>query len=104
MNRIDLMDRTVVVTGGACGIGLAVAERALQSGANVALWDVDAGRLARTSAELKAAYKERGGSDSVVELTDEASVEAATQKALAAHGRINVLVNNAGITGSNGTT
>jgi 2-dehydro-3-deoxy-L-rhamnonate dehydrogenase (NAD+) len=104
MNRIDLAGRVVVVTGGARGIGLAVAERALQSGADVALWDVDGERLARTSAELRVAYKERTVSDAVVELTDEASVDAAAQKAVATHGKIDVLVNNAGITGGNGTT
>jgi 2-dehydro-3-deoxy-L-rhamnonate dehydrogenase (NAD+) len=104
MNRIDLAGRVVVITGGARGIGLAVAERALQSGADVALWDVDGERLARTSGELRAAYRERTVSDAVVELTDEASVDAAAQKAVATHGRIDVLVNNAGITGGNGTT
>jgi 2-dehydro-3-deoxy-L-rhamnonate dehydrogenase (NAD+) len=104
MNRIDLAQRVVVITGGARGIGLAVAERALQSGADVALWDVDGERLSRTAAELKAAYKERTVSDAVVELTDQSSVDAAAQKAVAAHGKIDVLVNNAGITGGNGTT
>ncbi|MDR5739661.1 MULTISPECIES: SDR family NAD(P)-dependent oxidoreductase [unclassified Caballeronia] len=104
MNRIDLAGRSVVITGGARGIGLAVAERALASGANVALWDLDAERLQRTSGELASKNKERIVSDAVVELTDEASVEAAVQKTLAAHGRIDVLVNNAGITGGNGTT
>jgi 2-dehydro-3-deoxy-L-rhamnonate dehydrogenase (NAD+) len=104
MNRIDLAGRVVIVTGGARGIGLAVAERALESGADVSLWDVDGERLARTSAELSAQFKERTVSDAVVELTDESSVDAAVKKALAAHGKIDVLVNNAGITGGNGTT
>ncbi|WP_250440547.1 SDR family NAD(P)-dependent oxidoreductase [Caballeronia sp. AZ1_KS37] len=104
MNRIDLANRVVIVTGGARGIGLAVAERALQSGAEVSLWDVDGERLARTSAELAANYRERKVSDAVVELTEESSVDAAVNKALAAHGKIDVLVNNAGITGGNGTT
>jgi 3-oxoacyl-[acyl-carrier protein] reductase len=104
MNRIDLAERTVVITGGARGIGLAVAERALASGANVALWDVDAERLQRTRAELASKHEERTVSESVVELTDEASVDAAVQSTLAAHGKIDVLVNNAGITGGNGTT
>jgi 3-oxoacyl-[acyl-carrier protein] reductase len=94
----------VIITGGARGIGLAVAERALESGADVSLWDVDGERLARTSAELSAKYKERKVSDAVVELTDESSVDAAAKKTFAAHGRIDVLVNNAGITGGNGTT
>jgi 3-oxoacyl-[acyl-carrier protein] reductase len=70
----------------------------------VSLWDVDGERLARTSAELSAKYKERKVSDAVVELTDESSVDAAANKTLAMHGRIDVLVNNAGITGGNGTT
>jgi NAD(P)-dependent dehydrogenase (short-subunit alcohol dehydrogenase family) len=104
MNRIDLASRVVIITGGARGIGLAVAERALESGADVSLWDVDGERLARTSAELSAKYEERKVSDAVVELTDESSVDAAANKTLAMHGRIDVLVNNAGITGGNGTT
>ncbi|GJH19508.1 SDR family oxidoreductase [Caballeronia novacaledonica] len=104
MNRIDLASRVVIITGGARGIGLAVAERALESGADVSLWDVDGERLARTSAELSAKYKERKVSDAVVELTDESSVDAAAKKTFSAHGRIDVLVNNAGITGGNGTT
>ncbi|QSN62953.1 MULTISPECIES: SDR family NAD(P)-dependent oxidoreductase [unclassified Caballeronia] len=104
MNQIDLAERTVVITGGARGIGLAVAERALASGANVALWDVDAERLQRTRAELASKHEQRIVSESVVELTDEASVDAAVQSTLAAHGKIDVLVNNAGITGGNGTT
>jgi len=104
MNRIDLEGRSVVITGGARGIGLAVAERALASGASVALWDVDAERLQRTRTELASKHEARTVSEAVVELTDEASVEAAVQATLAAHGKIDVLVNNAGITGGNGTT
>jgi 3-oxoacyl-[acyl-carrier protein] reductase len=101
MNQVDLEGRTVVITGGARGIGYAVAQRSLKSGAQVALWDIDAERLQRASDELDAAGRV---SASVVELTDEASVDAAVQKTLAAHGKIDVLVNNAGITGGNGTT
>ncbi|WP_244817112.1 SDR family NAD(P)-dependent oxidoreductase [Caballeronia sp. Lep1P3] len=104
MNRIDLADRSVVITGGARGIGLAVAERALASGASVALWDVDAERLQRTRAELSSKYDGRTVSEAVVELTDESSVNAAVEATLAAHGKIDVLVNNAGITGGNGAT
>jgi 3-oxoacyl-[acyl-carrier protein] reductase len=46
MNQIDLKGRVAVITGGAQGIGYAAAERMLQSGANVVLWDIDAARLA----------------------------------------------------------
>ncbi|SAL25254.1 SDR family NAD(P)-dependent oxidoreductase [Caballeronia telluris] len=101
MNQVDLAGRTVVITGGARGIGYAVAQRSLKSGAQVALWDIDAERLQRAADELDGA---KSVSATVVELTDEASVEAAVQKTLAAHGKIDVLVNNAGITGGNGST
>jgi len=101
MNRIDLEGRVVVITGGARGIGYAVAQRALNSGAAVALWDVDAERLARTERELAGLGKV---SVTTVELTDEASVAHAVTQTLAAHGAIDVLINCAGITGGNGTT
>ena len=101
MNRIDLEGRAVVITGGARGIGYAVAQRALQSGASVALWDVDSERLARSQRELG----ELGKLSAVtVELTDEAAVEGATAQTVAEHGSIDVLINGAGITGGNGTT
>ena len=51
MNSIDLAGRVVIITGGARGIGLAMAERMLESGADVSLWDVDA-RLARRGGSL----------------------------------------------------
>jgi NAD(P)-dependent dehydrogenase (short-subunit alcohol dehydrogenase family) len=101
MNRIDLAGRAAVVTGGAQGIGYAVAERMLASGATVVLWDINEAQLAKARAALSA----RGKVDTaVVELTEEASVDAATKAAMAAHGRIDALVNSAGITGGNGPT
>jgi 2-dehydro-3-deoxy-L-rhamnonate dehydrogenase (NAD+) len=99
VNQIDLKERVLVVTGGARGIGYAVAERALASGASVALWDVDAARLEQSRTELAKLGKV---SAHTVELTDEASVNAATQASINAHGAIHGLVNNAGITGGNG--
>jgi 2-dehydro-3-deoxy-L-rhamnonate dehydrogenase (NAD+) len=100
MNQIDLKGRRAIVTGGAQGIGHAISERLLQSGAQVLMWDIDA-------AKMDAACKALGAlgpvSGQVVELTDDAAVGAATQAALAG-GRIDILVNNAGITGGNATT
>ena len=103
MNRIDLEGRVAVVTGGAQGIGLAISERYLASGARVVLWDVDQAKLDETTASLSktAPGRVRGFA---VELTDDASVAAATAQTVAATGRIDILVNNAGITGGNGTT
>jgi 3-oxoacyl-[acyl-carrier protein] reductase len=101
MNRIDLAGRTAVITGGARGIGYAAAERMLASGASVALWDIDAARLAEAAGKLEGKGRV---STHVVELTDEASVQAATDATVAAIGAIAILVNNAGITGGNGKT
>jgi len=101
MNAIDLKGRVAVITGGAQGIGFATAQRFLASGASVVLWDIDAARLAQAVTELAAAGPTSG---ETVELTDEASVAAATAATLARHGRIDILVNNAGITGGNAPT
>ena len=101
MNAIDLNGRIAVITGGAQGIGMATAQRFLASGASVVLWDRDAARLSQAVSELAAAGPCSG---QTVELTDEASVAAATAATLARHGRIDILVNNAGITGGNAPT
>jgi 3-oxoacyl-[acyl-carrier protein] reductase len=87
-NTIDLSNRKAVVTGGAQGIGFAVASRFVASGARVALWDRDEA-LARQAADAL------GGSDKAivikVEQADPASVQAATAATMAAFGRIDIL-------------
>ena len=102
MNQLDLNGRVAVITGGAQGIGLAVAKRMLDSGAGVALWDVDGTRL-QQAFEFLSGHGSRV-SHCVVELTDETAIAEATAQTLATHGRIDILVNNAGITGGNGPT
>jgi len=107
MNQIDLKGRVAVVTGGAQGIGLAISQRLLASGARVVLWDIDEGKLEQAVQLLGGG----GSGDSrgmvrgeCVELTDDAAVAAATAQVLAHEGRIDILVNNAGITGGNAPT
>ncbi|MCP5153151.1 MAG: SDR family oxidoreductase [Ectothiorhodospiraceae bacterium] len=94
---MDLENRVVVVTGGARGIGLAVARRCLASGATVDLWDRDAAAI---TALLRAQDGARGLTGRVVDVTDLAAVERAADDTRAQHGRIDVLVNNAGFAGS----
>jgi 2-dehydro-3-deoxy-L-rhamnonate dehydrogenase (NAD+) len=99
MNGIDLKGRVAVITGGAQGIGYAVAERFIASGAKVVLWDIETALLAKAQTALGAAANTAN-----VELTDATAVAAATAAVLAQHQRIDILINNAGITGGNAPT
>ena len=94
MNQIDLAGRSAIVTGGARGIGRAITERFVSSGAKVAIWDVD-GRMAEETAKLLHQTAVQ------VDVTDEASVNAALQKSEAAIGPVDILVTSAAITGPN---
>jgi 2-dehydro-3-deoxy-L-rhamnonate dehydrogenase (NAD+) len=96
MNQLDFKDRTAVVTGGAAGIGFAVARRLAASGARVALWDRDEKMLADAKAVV-------GGSTLtfVLDVTDAEAVARVTQATAAACGGIDALICSAGITGPN---
>lgn len=99
MNQLDLKGRSAVVTGGAAGIGFAIAQRLAHSGAQVTLWDRDARALAETSKAIA------GGVHTVaVDVADEAAVARAVEETLARARRVDVLVCSAGITGPNTTT
>jgi 3-oxoacyl-[acyl-carrier protein] reductase len=84
MNQLDFKGRTAIVTGGSQGIGAAIVKRLQASGARVAVWDLDGAQK--------------------VDVADPASVADATGRTLAEFGRIDVLVNNAGIAGMNKPT
>jgi 2-dehydro-3-deoxy-L-rhamnonate dehydrogenase (NAD+) len=99
LNQLDLKGRVAVITGGARGIGYATAERMLASGAKVVLWDSDATQLAQAIPGL---IQIGDVFSSVVDLTDEKAVRCATAAVAARHGQIDILVNNAAITGGHG--
>jgi 3-oxoacyl-[acyl-carrier protein] reductase len=85
-----LQGRVALVTGGASGLGLASARRLLAEGARVVLADIDAARVAAAAAELGAAHV-------TIDVGEPASVAAAVDHVVAEAGRIDILVNSAGI-------
>ena len=96
MNKIDLDGKIAVVTGGARGIGYAISERMLQSGASVALWDMDKAALDDAAKTLGTLGKV---SIAVVDVTHYEQVTAAVAATEKALGSVDILVNNAGIAG-----
>jgi 3-oxoacyl-[acyl-carrier protein] reductase len=96
MNSYDFRDQVAVITGGAQGIGYAVAQRMIENGATVVLWDFDAKR-AETSAKKLAATAIH------CDISDWDSVRAATKATESQFDRIDILVNSAGLAGTNAT-
>lgn len=96
MNRFDFKGKVGVVTGAARGLGLAITERLLADGAAVSMWDADRPALEAQAQRLGAKGKVH---TAVVDVVHEAQVEAAALAVIAQLGRIDMLVNNAGIAG-----
>lgn len=96
MNKIDLNNKTAIVTGGAQGFGLAITERFLESGANVIIWDIDEVVMSKTlkdknNLKLSAVKVNVANFDEV-----EKAISKITEK-----NKIDIFINNAGIAGAN---
>ena len=96
MNAYDFRDQVAVITGGSQGIGYAVAQRMIENGATVLLWDIDANRA-------EASAKKLGATAIHCDISDWDSVRAATKATESQFDRIDVLVNSAGLAGANAT-
>ena len=96
MNQIDLKNRNAVISGGAQGIGLAIAERLLESGASVSIWDRDESLLKETSDSLSTKGNVQPFKMDVIDLE---SVRNAAEKTKELLGNIEILICNAGIAG-----
>jgi len=96
MTTIALTGRPAIVTGAARGIGLATAQKLLACGAAVALWDIDGAALDKAAVALKGSVF-----TAAVDVTGETSIAAAVDALVRHTGKIDILINNAGITGGN---
>lgn len=96
MNKIDLKGEVAIVTGGAQGIGLAVANRLVASGAKVCIWDIDSEMLAKSKAENgRSIYPYK------IDITKYSEIKNTVEKIYKQFGKISILVNSAGIAGLN---
>ena len=96
MNQLDLKGRHAVITGGASGLGYAISQRMLASGASVTWWDVNADVMAQAAKTIGAdVHCEK------VDVTQHTSVVAALARTISKRGKVDILVNSAGITGPN---
>lgn len=93
-HRRRFSGRSAVITGGASGLGKSVARRIVQEGGSVALWDVNGAALESARADVAATHIDR------VDVSDHDAVARAAKNAFGALGRIDILVNSAGITGA----
>lgn len=93
MAYFDLTGQTAIVTGGASGIGAAIAKRLATAGATVAIADIDAAQAEAAASAIPGAFAVQ------MDVTDLGSVTAAVETVLARTGRVHILVNNAGIGG-----
>ncbi|MEN9774031.1 MAG: hypothetical protein RL322_1101 [Pseudomonadota bacterium] len=96
MNQLDFKGRHAIVTGGATGLGYAIAQRLIESGGSVTLWDRDVDGAQRAAQQLGS------GTHAVqVDVAEHSSVVTALARTRSLHARLDALINSAGITGPN---
>ena len=100
-NLIELSGRSAVVTGGAAGLGYAIAERLLASGANVCIWDLGQDAIDAALAGLNGSGNGGNATGQICDISDPGGVEMAANASRGELGAIDILVNNAGISGPN---
>ncbi|MBT3552864.1 MAG: SDR family oxidoreductase [Rhodospirillaceae bacterium] len=100
-NVIDLSGRCAVVTGGATGLGYAIAERFLASGANVCIWDLNQDAIDGALVSLNGLGNGGAATGQICDISDPGAVEMAANTSHSELGAIDILVNNAGISGPN---
>ena len=99
MNNFDLKNKVAIVTGGAQGFGFAITEKFLSSGAKVIIWDID-------EKEAKDALKKLNNNNCYyqkVDVNNFNEIEKTLKQIESSHGKIDIFINNAGITGMNAT-
>ena len=97
MNEYNFKDRTAVITGGAQGFGFAISKRIINSGGKVIIWDIDKKAVEIAQKEINS----KNFSFQIVDITDFKNVEKSVEDLEKQFGKIDIFVNNAGMTGMN---
>ena len=97
MNKYNFNNRVAIVTGGAQGFGLAITKKIIQSGGKVVIWDIDNDAIQKTKKELDS----NNFDFQLVDVTDFKAIENSIKELENKFGKIDIFVNNAGITGVN---
>ena len=98
MINFDLKSRVAVVTGGAQGFGFAITKkRFLSSGAKVIIWDIDKNETEKSLKELNS----KNCTSQIVDVTDFNSINKNLEEIVKQHGKVDIFINNAGMTGMN---
>ena len=97
MNKYNFNNRVAIVTGGAQGFGLAITKKIIQSGGKVVIWDIDNDAIEKAKNEINS----DNFSFQLVDVTDFKAIELAVKEIEKKFGKIDIFVNNAGITGMN---